>query len=598
MNADVATTAERTLRLWPGLVSVVLMWAAILVPGWVVPGSMLQLYLWMFGIPLLQLLFLIWWLFFTRIRWLERIGLLLVALAIGAVAHQLCHPSYKDMFLMFVPPMVMTWWVGWLFVSQWLRWPVRRAGLVITLLAAFGYYTLVRHDGTDGYFSQTLSFRWTQSPEEKYLARAAAVKPAAVDATKPLELRAGDWPGFRGATRDSRLQGIAINTNWKTHPPRELWRHEIGPGWSSFAVIGDLAFTQEQHGPKEAVVCYDAKTGNTVWVHHDEERFWEAIAGAGPRATPTFHDGKLYAMGASGRLNCLDAASGRVIWTRNIIKDINDTATTPKPGDTETVKMAPPTWGFSSSPLVANGIVTVFAGAPKDMGVLAFHAAAGEPAWHSSNAKLSYCSVQLTPLAGVEQLLLAGGDGMTAMDPTSGNVLWQYEWDMGEGMNRVVQPTVVSDTDVLLGTGFGNGMRRLHLERDADKWKVTEVWSSRAISPYYNDLVVYQDHIYGFDAGFLTCASLKDGKRKWKVRGYDNGQVLLLADQGVLLVQCEKGDVALVAANPERHEELARIKGLDGKTWNHPVIANGRLFVRNDQMAACFELKLDGDAKK
>ena len=172
--------------------------------------------------------------------------------------------------------------------------------------------------------------------------------------------------------------------------------------------------------------------------------------------------------------------------------------------------------------------------------------------------------------------------------------LWHYDWDLGEGFNRCTQPTILSETDLLIGSGFGSGTQRLHVTRDDDKWKAEKVWASKAISPYYSDLVIYNDFAYGFDTnGFLNCVDLKKGERKWKVRGYDNGQVLLLADQGVLLVQCEKGDVALVAARPDKHEEIARIKGLDSKTWNHPVIANGKLFIRNDREAACFELKAD-----
>jgi outer membrane protein assembly factor BamB len=194
-------------------------------------------------------------------------------------------------------------------------------------------------------------------------------------------------------------------------------------------------------------------------------------------------------------------------------------------------------------------------------------------------------------LHGVEQLIFVGGDGMSGFDPTTGQQFWHFDWDMGQGFNRCTQPTLVGESDLLIGSGFGQGTKRVRITRSGNGWKAEEVWATRAISPYFNDLVVYQDHAYGFDTnGFLTCVDLAKGQRKWKVRGYDNGQVLLLADAGLLLVQCEKGDVALVAARPDQHQELARMKGLDSKTWNHPVIANGKLFIRNDRTAAAFEL--------
>ncbi len=590
----------RTLRLWPGVVAVILLWACNLIPGWIDPGSETHMMFMMFGGSAAQLMFLVWWLFFSRVSWTDRILVLGGCIAMGIAAYFIFDKSYKGMtFVMFVPATVMTVWVGWLVLSQVMSWPTRRAGLMLVLFATFAVYALLRMDGVDGFFSQTISFRWTPTAEDTYLASTAVAKPAVnpvpVESAKPLELQVGDWPGFRGANRDGRLAGVTINTKWDDNPPRELWRHDVGPGWSSFCVVGDHVFTQEQHDQKEAVVCYHAYTGKTIWVHHEnDERFWEALAGAGPRATPTFHDGKLYSMGATGWLNCLDAATGKKVWSRNIKKES---------------KAKLPEWGFSSSPLIVQNLVTVFSGGPEkpkdpekaaadNQSILAYRADTGEPAWASGNCGFSYGSMQESRLGGVDQLVFSAGDGLSAFDPTTGKELWNYEWPMGKGFNRCTQPTILSDSDILIGSGFGKGMRRVNVTRDGEKWKTTDVWSTKAISPYYNDIVIYNDHAYGLDVGMLTCVNLKDGKRMWKERGYDNGQVLLLADQGLLLVQCEKGDVALVEASPDKCKELARFKALEGKTWNHPVIANGKLFVRNDRVAACFELKMEAGKKE
>jgi outer membrane protein assembly factor BamB len=239
--------------------------------------------------------------------------------------------------------------------------------------------------------------------------------------------------------------------------------------------------------------------------------------------------------------------------------------------------------------------VTVFAGGPDGKSVLGYDAAAGEPAWSAGEGQFSYCSLHPARLHGVEQLLLATDRGLTAFQPATGSVLWRHSWPLDKGMARVVQPTLVGDTDILLGTSFGLGTQRVHVRREGDVWTTQEVWRTRALKPYYNDLVVHQGHVYGFDVNFLTCVSLKDGKPKWKERGYGNGQVLLLADQGLLLVLSERGAVALVEANPTSRKELGRFQALDDKTWNHPVIAHGKLFVRNGKEAACYELAAEPD---
>ena len=345
-------------------------------------------------------------------------------------------------------------------------------------------------------------------------------------------------------------------------------------------MVGDRLFTQEQRGDDEYVVCYDATTGVEVWAHHDATRFSELVAGPGPRATPTFHAGRLYSFGASGHLNCLDAASGKRLWWRDIVADSG---------------AAVPQWGYASSPLVAQGVVVVFAGAPNGKTVVAYEEEKGEPAWTASvgpaseKGSLSYCSPQLAAVDGLEQILLATDAGLSAFEPAGGKELWHYSWPVA-GVARIVQPALVGDGDLLIGTGMGNGTRRIHVRRNGDDWLTEEQWTSRKIRPYFNDFVVHNDYLYGFDLGKFVCVSLKDGSETWQARGYGNGQVLLLADQELLLILSEEGDVALVSARPEKREELCKFKAVEGKTWNHPVIAHGKLFVRNGEEIACFRI--------
>jgi outer membrane protein assembly factor BamB len=445
---------------------------------------------------------------------------------------------------------------------------------------------MLRVDGMDGAFKAAFSWRWQPTPEDELLTildkgpREPSVQPASQVAEK-IELQPGDWPGFRGEARDGRLFGVSLATDWEQSPPREVWRHRVGPGWSSFAVVGQRIYTQEQRGAEELVVCYDANNGAELWNHSDSTRFTEVVAGPGPRATPTFHEGLIYSLGANGHLDCLDAVTGKVRWTRDIVADSG-------------AKI--PQWGFSRSPLVVYGIVSVFAGGPDGKSVLGYQAATGELAWSAGEGSLSYCSTQRVHLDGVDQLLINTDAGLTAFRPETGEVLWMHSWP-SDGVARIVQPALVGESDLLIGTGMSHGARRINVSHENNQWPTKELWTSRSIKPYYNDLVVYQDALYGFDGAIFMCVGLDDGRPRWKARGYGNGQVLLLVDQGLLLVLTEQGEVVLVEAKSDKHKEVAKFKAIEGKTWNHPVIAHGKLFVRNAEEAACFELKLAPSAE-
>lgn len=569
------------LRLWPALVLVALLWAAILIPPRVAPDEMLLVILGaVWGPMVVTAGIAAWWMFASRIPWSQRwLGLLSFA-GIGLVACLALHPSMAPfVIIVFALPMLLTSWVGWLALTPFLNWTARIGGLLIVFLLSWGFWDLLRFEGTTGEFTPAFRARWEPTDEQKLMAdiKAGKVKTSSGPAEAiVLTAKEGDWPGFRGAKRDGILQGVRIATDWSARPPRELWRRPVGPGWGSFTVIGDRIYTQEQRGEEELVVCYDAGTGNELWTHKNAVRFTEAIAGPGPRATPTFDDGRLYAFGATGKLDCLDAATGKLLWSRDV------------KADTEAKE---PTWGFASSPLVWKGVVSVFAGGPEGKSVVGYQASSGEPLWAAGSGLFSYCSPHPATIDNVEQILINTEAGVTSIDPNEGKVLWQHDWALDGGMSRVVQPALVGSSDILVGTFFGMGTRRVNVSRQEDGWKTKNVWTTRVIKPYYNDMVLHKGHLYGFDSAFFTCVNLEDGKSKWRVRGYDNGQVLLLADQDLLLILAEDGTVALVEATPTGHKELSRFQGIKGKTWNHPVVAHGKLFIRNGKEAACFELR-------
>lgn len=569
------------LRLWPGVTLVAVLWLAQVIAKTGEPSPN-KFMVGLLMIPFVVIIgLLLWTLFASRLRWSDRILIVGTFAAVTIATIAISGDNFPGMALvMYAVPAVASCWVGWLLLTGGLSWPVRRTGVLVNFVAAGIVCSLLRLDGMDGDFASKFNWRWTSTSEQKLLAELSSTVP--VSPTKPvagqpeikLDEQSGDWPGFRGPMRDRRVTGVRIKTDWQQSPPKELWRHRVGPGWSSVAVIADRVFTQEQRGEEEDVVCYDANDGHEIWTHRDATRFFEVVAGPGPRATPTYHDGRLYVMGASGKLNCLNAASGELIWSRDIAVD---------------TEAKVPIWGFSSSPLVVDGLVSVFAGAENSKSVIAYHADTGKPAWTSGEGKLSYCSPHLAMLDDVPQILITTEAGLSAFDPATGKVLWHHAWP-SKDTARVVQPTLVGSNDVLIGTGMGVGTRRINVELEVDKWIITELWTTRDIKPYYNDLVTVDDHIYGFDGSVFMCVSLKDGSRKWRARGYGSGQVLLLADQALLLIVSEQGDVALVRAQPDQHQEVARFKAIEGKTWNHPVVCQGKLFVRNGEEMACFQL--------
>jgi len=491
---------------------------------------------------------------------------------------------------------------------------IRRAApaLAAIVLVTCGLFVALRTDGILGGIPQ-LAWRWMPTAEDRLLAQAPAepaatpaaalapVTPApgappatpatgATDPAAPVSASAATksgeavstpvpvkievrWPGFRGPGRDSVARGVRIATDWATSPPVAIWKRPIGPGWSSFAVAGDFLYTQEQRGEHEVVACYRVSTGEPVWMHKDPVRFYESNGGAGPRGTPTFSDGRIYALGATGILNALDAATGARLWSRNAATETG-------------VKL--PGWGFTSSPLVVGDVVVV-----ATSGALgAFDHGTGNRRWIVKSSGGSYSSPHLVTVGGVQQILLLAGSGLTSVAPADGTVLWRNVWEGAP----IVQPNVTGDGDILFTSSDamgGYGARRLAVARGADGWKVEERWTSNGLKPYFNDYVVHNGHAYGFDGNILACIDLADGRRKWKGGRYGNGQILLLADQDVLLVISEEGELALVKAAPDQFTELAaKLPAIEGKTWNHPVLLGDLLLVRNGQEMAAFRLPL------
>ena len=559
------------LRVWPGVVIVVLQWMArygvpIFVPEALPAGAI--------GGLVGGLAIIVWWVFFSRAAWSERLGAIaLMAIALVATS-RLLHVSVATagmgfLFPMYAIPLLSLAFVAWAVANRNLSDGARRVSMVATILLACGVWTLLRTGGITGDAHSDFAWRWSETPEERLLAEAADEPTAPMSAPAGTDTEA-DWPGFRGPARDSVIPGVRIETDWSSSPPVELWRRPIGPGWSSFAVRGDLLYTQEQRGEDEIIACYNARTGEPVWRHRDAARFWESNGGAGPRGTPTLRDGRVYTFGATGILNVLDADDGAVVWSRNVASDSDRKV---------------PGWGFASSPLVVDDMVLVAAAGK----LVAYDRASGEPRWLGPAGGGGYSSPHLFTLDGVEQILLMSVAGATSFALADGAALWEHPWK--EGM-RIVQPALTADGDLLISGGEGKGMRRIAVAHSPSGWTVEERWTSIRLKPYFNDFVVHDGHAFGFDGRILACIDVENGKRKWKGGRYGHGQLVLLPEQDLLLVLTEQGELALVAAAPAQFTELARFPALEGKTWNHPVLIGDLLLIRNGQEMAAFRLSL------
>lgn len=576
-----AAEPAKSPRVWPAVAMIGLFWTVHFVTARMELPTFVRFLESMALSVLLALGFLLWWFLNRRVRLRERFVAFAAAILGGVLAAPLCQQTLGVWILIFmVPPYVITVWTAWLLFARRASVRMRLLGLPAVLLLTWAAFTLIRFNGISGEQQAEYHWRWTPTAEELYEAELAqrreAVPPPGTPSRSLVSVQTGDWPGFRGPERDGVVRGAAIATNWKTHPPKQLWRQRVGPGWSSMAVVNDRLYTQEQRGQFEAVVCLDAATGRELWAHQDEVRFRESVAGAGPRATPTFADGRLYTLGATGILNCLDAASGERRWQRDMAADAG---------------AKPPQWGFASSPLVEQGLVVVFAGGEGDKGLLAYRADSGEPAWTAAAGQNSYSSPQRAALAGQEQILFWSDRGLTAVDPASGEVFWQHDV-LAPGAPRSLQPHVLDEGHVLISSESDLGTAFLDVKRHAGTWTVARRWASKRLQPSFNDYVIHDGAIYGFDGALFCCVDLQTGARRWKDGRYGHGQVVLLADQSLLVVAAESGHVVLIEANSEGHKELGRFQAIEGKTWNHPAIAQGRLYVRNGEEIACYELEI------
>ena len=402
-------------------------------------------------------------------------------------------------------------------------------------------------------------------------------KPSPAKADGPVTSHAAPvpyWTDFRGPRRDGDYRERPILTNWPAAGFRPVWKQPVGGGHASFVVAGGRAFTIEQRGNDEVAAAYDVATGRELWTSTWPATFSEAYGGDGPRATPVWHDATLFVLGAAGELRALDAASGRLRWRTNILED---------------ARASNIEYGVAASPLVVGEMVVVLPGGSRGRSVVAYRRDSGKQVWSALDDDASYSSPMLVTLGGVEQIVVFTATRLVGLSLDGAQVLWEFPWETRGGINPS-QPLILGHDRVFVSTGYGMGAAMFSLSRNGSAFAVREVWRTNRMKNQFTSSVYHDGYIYGLDEAILACVDAATGELKWKGGRYGYGQVMLAS--GHLVVVTEGGDLALVRATPERHVELARVPALDGRTWNHPAMADGYLIIRNASEMAAFDLRV------
>ena len=383
---------------------------------------------------------------------------------------------------------------------------------------------------------------------------------------------AADWPQWLGSNRNGTSAETGLLTTWPKSGPKVLWTHPGGEGYSSIAIAGGKAITQVQHDGAEFVLALDAAKGTKLWETKVAAGFKNSY-GNGPRATPTV-DGKLvYAQSPSGALTCLDSEKGDIVWSVNLLKEFGAKNIS---------------WGMSSSPLIVDDTVVTIPGGSRGRSLIAYNRLTGTRAWSAGDDGQSYSSPMLVTLDGVRQILNVSAKRIMGLNPANGAVLWEFPWVTMYDVNAG-QPIVVGDNRVFMSSGYDHGAVVLEIDMNGTRGSVKEIWQNNRMKNQFASSHFHNGFIYGLDDGILACVDANTGERKWKAGRYGHGQTVLV--DGHLIIVTEEGDLALVRATPDKHDELARFPVLDGKTWNHPAFSDGRLLVRNISTMAMFDLR-------
>jgi len=392
----------------------------------------------------------------------------------------------------------------------------------------------------------------------------ARVPPAGVPAGGSVPATAApEWPRYRGPRGDGISGETGLATDWPADGPRELWRVQLGTGFSAVSYADDRLYTMYGRDGIEWIGAFDPATGDEIWRFRSDGIYLDG-QGDGPRSTPTVHDGVVYALGARGKLHAVGAADGHLIWGHDLMEEYD---------------ARPPRWGVATTPLVEGDLVLVNAGGRPDASVIAFDRRDGREVWRALDDGAGYAAPIAVTLDGVRQAIFFTAAGLASLGPEDGDLYWRVPWRTSFDVNAA-SPIFVPPDRVFVSSGYDVGAGVYLVDMSGGTGSVEEVWRNRVLENQFSSSVLWDGHLYGFDESILVCVDATTGQRRWRARGFGHGSIFW-AD-GHLVVLGERGRLALVGATPEGFAEIAAARVVDDRTWTLPSLVDGVLYVRTE----------------
>ncbi|MBH58762.1 MAG: hypothetical protein CMJ82_16450 [Planctomycetaceae bacterium] len=454
---------------------------------------------------------------------------------------------------------------------------LKRLVLWGSVIGLVSFFSLIRITGVTGQLMFDWDWRWEGLADENLTGVNAEIKTGQVD-LKSLGDRL-DYPGFLGKDRHPYVQA-----DWLAEPNAdnviELWRRDIGAGWSGFAAVAGFGVTMEQRGPDEIVSCYHLESGEIRWAHTREFRHSTILGGIGPRATPTIYKGDVYALSAGGILLCLAGKTGEQKWEQNVLAHVNSSVEE----DSSVVS-----WGRSTSPLIVDNLVVVPAGGPKGgpfVSLLAFNRSDGELVWKGGREQVSFSSPTLMTINGNRQVVVVNESSVAGHDVKTGKQVWKQPWAGSSTSSACTsQPYLVGENSVFISKGYGQGAMLFAV----DNTKTSVIWENPAVArTKYTNAALVDGRIYSLSDGILECADLGTGDRIWKKGRFNHGQLLVVGE--LILVQSEEGGLHFIKPLERGFDTVFQLEALKDRCWATMTLYNDKLILRNSEQVVCYQL--------
>lgn len=450
------------------------------------------------------------------------------------------------------------------------------------ILLFLGVLTVV---GIGGYLANRWGYFARDAEDTQAIAELGGKK---LDAPPPADASVG-WFQWRGPTRDGRPPTGPFRSDWDKTPPKLLWKADCGGGFSSCSVVVGKLYTQDRPGgDRERVFCLNAETGEKLWEHTYPASYAGLDYGAGPRATPTVLGNRVFTVGALGKFLCLEPPAGgkgepRVVWEHDLLSEFG---------------ASPPRWGVACSPLVEGDLVIVQPGG-KDGSVVAFEKESGAVRWKAGSNPSGYSSPIAATIGGQRLVFAFTGDALLAIRAGDGKVLDSYPWKT-EYNGNIATPVVV-DEYVFISSAYSHGSALLKVEVKGDGVRLAQVYArlGRAFQTHHSTAVFKDRYLFGYtgmlDSARLKCVAFDTGKEKddWDATGMGTGSGTIVLTEKHLIIQTQKGDLALVEATPEEFRLVVKLpRVLSGNNnWATPTLLDGRLYLRDDQKVLCYDVR-------